>query len=93
MEWISVKDRLPTVDEYSNSADVLVYLQKLGKTSGYYDIAYYLSKDTTITSTNPVTGRVYEFKKGWYNNSDYRIEDNADNYWVTHWMPISQPKQ
>lgn len=79
MRWISVKDRLPELDQ-----DVLVYAK--GKEDGFLDC-------THIVISQRYTFHIFEWDKGveeWQAPWPYFNR----NYEVTHWMPLPElPKE
>jgi hypothetical protein len=75
MKWISVKDRLPELDEY-----VLIYWQlKKGKKEedGFYDMIEIASLDSITHRKDQVST---ELKDKEYNGKE-----------PTHWMPLHEP--
>ena len=75
MEWISVKERLPELDEY-----VLIYWQlKKGKKEedGFYDMIEIASLDSITHRKDQVST---EWKDKEYNGKE-----------PTHWMPLPKP--
>lgn len=74
-DWISVKDRLPSPDQYAEGDDVLVNVSKFGRSdsNSHYAIIFY---DHT--------------SKAWKDDDFRNYEDNADYMLVTHWMELPE---
>lgn len=73
MEWISVKDRYPILDNNGESDEVLCITCKYGDYENReitYEILWY-NEDGT-----------------WQSMKDDNFENNGDYYQVTHWMEI-----
>ena len=76
--WISVKDRLPELDQ-----DVLVYA--VGKEDGFLDTTHIVISQRCISHIFPWDQGVEEWLAPWpYFNRNYEI---------THWMPLPSPPE
>lgn len=72
-QWISVKDRLPVIDE-----DVLIlYESKVSRKTGY---AITCMKDSFYFGSTPIPYQTPQWNEPW----QYFRENNV----ITHWMPL-----